>query len=295
MRVRSKFMPCLVAVGIAVAPLPAFAKDYEDFSRDKLSVGLEFTYHNKGLDATTAVSGAARLPSSGTFTGHIDFSVDKVKLTEVLARVNYQVNDHFTPFLLLGSSGLSFDDRHKVEVSSLLSADTVVPYSDALSLGYGFGAEGILMELPAEMKLTYGLRMFTFKSSDAAAVSPEEISSVLAPLNPIENVEYSTDVIFREWDFSFGVSREYQLDDNYFITPQLGYRHSSISMKTTTEVEYSPGMPNYLKGTFDRSLGGSLSSVTLGVTGSYQDYIGVTLQVAVGGETGISLAVNYGF
>jgi opacity protein-like surface antigen len=284
-----------VAVGIALAPLPAVAAEVEAVSLENLSVGLEFNRLNKGLDATTAISGSARLLSPDVFAAQVDNSVDTVKLTEVLARVNYKVNDHFTPYLLLGTSGLSFDDKYKFDIASLLGADTSVPYSDSLAVGYGFGAEGVLMALPAEMTLTYGVRMFTFTSSDGAAVPPEQISSLLVQINPIEKVNFSTDVTFREWDFSVGVQREYEFDGDFTVTPQFGYRHCSISMQTSTDVEYSPGMPSYLKGTFDRSLGGSLSSVTLGVTGRFQEYIGATLQVAVGDETGMTLAVTYEF
>ena len=294
---KNRFLPYLVAVGVALAPLPAFAvaEKQDGFSLENLSIGLEFNYLNKGLDATTAISGTGRLPGVGTFTSEVENSVDRVKLTEVLARVNYQVNDHFTPYLLLGTSGLAFDDRYRLNLDSLRSVDTNVPYSDSFSLGYGIGAEGVLMELPAEMKLTYGVRMFTFKSSDSAAVPPQEISSFLTQINPVEKVDFSTDATYREWDVSFGVSREFELGDGFSVTPQLGYRHSSISLKTSTDVEYSPGVPYYLQGTFDRSLGGSLSSVTLGVTGGYLDYLVATLVLAVGDETGITLAVTYGF
>jgi hypothetical protein len=66
-------------------------------------------------------------------------------------------------------------------------------------------------------------------------------------------------------------------------------------MKAATDIEYSPGMPNYLKGTVDRSFGGSLNSMTLGVSGSYQEFIGAAILLAVGDETGISLAVSYKF
>lgn len=295
MRERSRFLPCLVAVGFALAPAPAFASDFGDYSRDHLSVGLEFNSLKKGLDATAAFSGTAKLPTSAMFAEDVENSVGKVKLTEVLVRVGYRVNDHFTPSLLLGSSGLSFSDRHKLSIPSLLSTDTSVSYADSTSPAYGFGIAGVLMELPAEMKLSYGMRMLTFKSSDGTTVPPEEISNNLGSLNPIEKVNFSTDVTFREWDFTLGVSREYQFDENFTITPQFGYRHSSISMKAATDIEYSPGMPNYLKGTVDRSFGGSLSAVTLGVTGNYQEFISATLQLAVGDETGISLGVTYGF
>lgn len=283
------------AIGFALTPLPALAADFQGFLLENLAVGLEFNSLNKGLDATAAFSVSARMPSSGLFAEEIETSVNKVKLTEVLTRVSYQVNDHFIPSLLLGISGLSFGDRYRFNIPSLLSTDATVSYSDSVSPAYGFGVEGVLMELPAEMKLSYGMRMFTFTSSDNTAVPPDEISNFMAALNPIEEVNFSTDVTFREWDFSFGVSREYQYDNNFAITPHLGYRHSSISMKAATDVEYSPGMPNYLKETVDRSFGGSLSSVTLGVTGSYQEFIDATLQLAVGDETGISLAVTYGF
>lgn len=291
----SKYLSCLVAVGIALAPVSTSAKEFEGFSPENLSVGLELNFLNKGLHATAAFSGSARLPSSGTFAEEVENSVNKVKLTEVLTRVSYQFNDHFTPSFLLGISGLSFGDRYRLNIPSLLSTDTTVSYSDSVSPAYGFGIEGVLMELPAEMKLSYGMRMFTFKSSDNSAVPPDEINNLLASINPVEKVNFSTDVTFREWDFSFGVSREYQFDNNFTVTPQLGYLHSSISMKAATDIEYSPGMPNYLKGTVDRSFGGSLSSVTLGITGSYQEFIGATLQLSVGDETGISLGVTYGF
>jgi len=294
-RERSKYVSCLVAAGIALAPLPTYALEFEGFALENLSVGLEFNSLKKGLDATAAFSGNAKLPTSAAFTEDVENSVGNVKLTEVLTRVSYQFNDHFIPSLLLGVSGLSFGDSYKVNIPTLLSTDTTVSYSDSTSLAYGFGVEGVLMELPAKMKLTYGMRMFTFKSSDSTAVPPEEISNVLAPLNPIEKVNFSTDVNFKEWDFSFGVSREYQLDNNFSVTPQIGYRHSSISMDAATAIEYSPGMPNFLQGTADRSFGGSLNSLTLGVTGSYQEFIGATLLLVVGDETGISLAVTYGF
>lgn len=295
MRELSKYVSCLVAVGIALAPLSTPAKEFEGFSPERLAVGLEFNSLNKGLDATAAFSGSARLPSSGTFAEDVKTSVNKVKLTEVLTRVSYEFNDHFTPSLLLGVSGLSFGDSYRINVPALPSADTTVSYSDSVSPAYGFGIEGVLMELPAEMKLSYGMRMFTFTSSDSTAVPPDEVSNLLAPLNPIEKVNFSTDVTFREWDFSFAVSREFQFENDFAVTPQLGYRHSSISMKAATDVEYSPGVPYFLMGSVDRSFGGSLSSVTLGVSGSYQEFIGAALQLAVGDETGISLAVTYGF
>lgn len=295
MREKSRIVSCLVAVGIALAPLSTSAREFEDFSPEKLSVGLEFNSLNKRLNATAAFSASARLPSSGSYAEDVENSVGKVKLTEVLTRVSYRINDHFTPSLLLGSSGLSFGDRYKINSPYLLSTDTTFSYSDSLSLAYGFGVEGVLMELPAEMKLTYGMRMLTFKSSDNTAVPPDEVSNSLASLNPIEKMSYSTDVTFSEWGFSLGVSRVYQYDNNFTITPQFGYRHASISMKAGTEIEYSPGMPNFLQETVDRSFGGSLSSVTLGVTGRYREYIGATLGLAVGDETGISLAVSYQF
>ena len=295
MRERSKFLPFLVAVGLALTPLPAFSAEFEGFSRENLTVGLEINYLKKGLDATAAFSGSAKLPTSGMFAEDVEDSVGNVKLTQVLTRVSYQINDHFVPSVLLGSSGLSFSDRYRLNLSSLLSTDTSVSYSDSISPAYGFGVEGVLMELPKEMKLNYGMRMLTFKSSDSTAVPPDEISSLLAPLNPIEEVSFSTDVTFREWDFSFGVSREYQYDNNISITPQLGYRHSSISMKAATDITYSPGMPNFLKGSVDRSFGGSLSSVTLGVMGRYQEFIDATILLAVGDEMGITLAVSYKF
>jgi hypothetical protein len=269
--------------------------EFEGFALENLSVGLEFNSLKKGLDATAAFSGSAKLPTSAAFTEDVENSVGNVKLTEVLTRVSYRINDHFRPSLLLGNVGLSFDDRYKVNIPALLSTDTTVSYSDSTSLAYGFGVEGVLMELPAQMKLTYGMRMFTFKSSDSSAVPPEEISNLLAPLNPVEKVNFSTDVNYKEWCFSFGVNREYQIDNNFTVTPQLGYRHSSISMKAATDIEYSPGMPNYLKGTVDRSFGGSLNSMTLGVSGSYQEFIGAAILLAVGDETGISLAVSYKF
>jgi len=196
---------------------------------------------------------------------------------------------------LLGTAGLSFDDSYEFSIDSLLSADLDVSYSDSLSVGFGFGAEGVLMELPAEMKLGYGVRMFTFSSSDESAVPPEEVSSQLAQLNPVEPMNFSTGATYTEWDFSIGVSREYRIDFDYTVTPQIGLRHSSISLKLDTEVAYSPGMPNYLEGTFDRSLGGSATSVTLGVTGSYQEFVDATLLVALGDEMGLTLAVTYGF
>jgi len=295
MRERSKYLSCLVAAGIALSPLPASAEEFGGFALENLSVGLEYNALNKALDATNANSGSAKLPSSAPYAEDFENSVDKVKLTEVLTRVSYRFNDQFTPSLLLGSSGLSFGDSYKINIPALLSTDTSVPYSDSASLAYGFGVEGVLMELPAEVKLTYGMRMFTFKSSDDTAVPPEEISNLLAPLNPTEKVNFSTAVTFREWDFSFGVSREYQIDNNFSITPELGYRHSSITMKAATDITYSPGMPNYLSGAVDRSFGGSLNSMTLGVTGSYQESVGATILLAVGDETGISLAVSYGF
>lgn len=280
---------------MVLAPLPAFADEFEGFSLANLSVGLEINSLKKGLDATAAFSGTAKLPTSDLFAEDVKNSIGKVKLTEVLVRVDYEVNDHFTPSLLLGSSGLSFSDNYNLNIPSLLSTNTRVSYGDSVSPVYGFGIEGILMELPKEMKLTYGMRMITFKSSDSTSVPPEEISNLLSPLNPAEQVNFSTDVTYREWDFSFGVSREYQFGDDFSYTPQLGYRHSSISMKTVTDVEYSPGMPNFLQGTAGRSYGGSLSAVTLGVTGSYQGFIDVALQLAVGDETGICLAVTYEF
>ena len=295
MRERSKYLSCLVAAGIALAPLPTSAEEFKGFALENLSVGLEFNYLSKGLDATAAFSGNATLPTSGAFAADVENSVGTVKLTEVLTRVSYRFNDHFIPSLILGLSGLSFDDRYKVNIPALLSTDTAVSYSDSSSLSYGFGLEGVLMELPAEMKLTYGMRMFTFKSSDSTAVPPDEISGSLASLNPNEKVNFSTDVAFSEWDFSFGVSREYQFDNNFSITPQLGYRHASISMKAATDIAYSPGMPNYLNATADRSFGGGLNSLTLGVTGNYQNFIGATLLLAVGDESGISLAVSYTF
>lgn len=295
MRESNKFLSCLVAAGIALAPLPAVARSGESFSRENFSVGLELNVLDKGLGGTTAMSGTARVPFFDTFTAQADNTVENVKLTEVLARVNYQFNGHFTPYLLLGVSGLSFDDGYKLNVGSLLSIDTTVPYSDSLALGYGFGAEGVLLELPARMKLTYGMRMFTFSSSDSEAVPPEQISSVLARLNPIEKASFTTDVTFREWDFSLGVSREYDLDGDFSVIPALGYRHCSVTMDAATEVEYSPGMPYYMKGTVERSLGASLSSATLAVTGRYKKLVGATIMVALGDETGFSLAVNYGF
>ena len=295
MRKRSKCVSCLVAAGIALAPLPTYAAEFEGFALENLSIGLEFNSLKKGLDATAAFSGNAKLPTSAAFTEDVENSVGKVTLTEVLTRVSYRFNDHFIPSLLLGVSGLSFGDSYKVNIPALLSTDTTVSYSDSTSLAYGFGVEGVLMELPAEMKLTYGVRMFAFKSSDGTAVPPEEISNSLASPNPDDKVNFSTDVNYREWDFSFGVNREYQLDNNFTITPQLGYRHASISMKAATDIEYSPGLPNYLNGTADRSYGGVLNSLTIGVTGSYQEFIGATILLAVGDETGISLAVSYTF
>lgn len=295
MRMGRKYLSCLVAASIALAPLPASAEDFEGFAFEDLTVGLEFNYLNKGLDATAAFSVSAQLPSSGATAQDVENSVGSVKLTEVLTRVSYRFNDHFIPSLLLGVSGLSFDDHYKVNIPALLSADTTVSYSDSTSLAYGFGVEGVLMELPAEMKLTYGVRMFAFTSSDSTAVPPEEISSLLASPNPDDKVNFSTDVNYREWDFSFGVSREFQLDNNFSITPQLGYLHSSISMKAATDIEYAPGLPNYLNGTADRSYGGGLNSLTLGFTGSYQEFIGATILLVLGDETGISLAVSYTF
>ena len=292
---KSKYVSCLVAAGIALAPLPASAEEFAGFAFENLSVGLEFNYLNKGLDATAAFSVSAQLPSSGATVQDVENSVGDVKLTEVLTRVSYRFNDHFIPSLLLGVCGLSFDDKYKVSIPALLSADTTVSYSDSTSLAYGFGVEGVLMELPAEMKLTYGVRTFAFTSSDSTAVPPEEISSLLASPNPDDKVNFSTDVNYREWDFSFGVSREFQLDNNFSITPQLGYLHSSISMKAATDIEYTPGTPNYLNGTADRSYGAGLNSLTLGCAGSYQEFIGATILLVLGDETGISLAVSYTF
>ena len=48
-------------------------------------------------------------------------------------------------------------------------------------------------------------------------------------------------------------------------------------------------------GTADRSYGGGLNSLTLGFTGSYQEFIGATILLVLGDETGISLAVSYTF
>ena len=75
MRKRSKFLPCLVAVGIALAPLPAVAEEFAGFAFENLSVGLEFNYLKKGLDATAAFSGNAKLPASAAFTGAVENSV----------------------------------------------------------------------------------------------------------------------------------------------------------------------------------------------------------------------------
>lgn len=295
MRERSRLFACLVAVGIVWASTPTFAWEFQDYSRRDLSVGLEVNLINKGLDATSGVSGTTRLPLSGAFAADVENSIGKTKLTEVLVRVNYEFNENFIPYLLLGSSGLSFDDRYKINVQDLPSAEVAVHYSDAASIGYGLGAEGVLMELPAKMKLGYGVRFFTFKSSDDVAVAPEEINSLLAQLNPVEDVMFATGVSFTKWDISLGVSREYELEGSFSVTPRLGYRHSSVTVHAVTDVEFSPGMPNYVEAKFDRSLGGSLSSVTLGVTGTYAAFIGASLELAVGDETGISLAVTYGF
>jgi len=48
-------------------------------------------------------------------------------------------------------------------------------------------------------------------------------------------------------------------------------------------------------GTVDRSCGGSLNNATHGVTGSYHEFIGATILLAVGDETGISLVASYTF
>jgi len=133
MRVTINWITGLVAVGIALAPLPTAARGFEDISSEKLSVGLEFSSLKKGLDATAAFAGNARLPSTGLYAEDIKNSVGNVKLTEVLTRVSYQVNEHFTPALLLGISGLSFGDLYQINIPALLSTDTTVSYSDSVS------------------------------------------------------------------------------------------------------------------------------------------------------------------
>jgi hypothetical protein len=295
MRERIKILPCLVAVGLTLAPLLARAEDGEGFTTDNIAVGLEFNTASKGLHGSTVYSGTATMPISGGSLLDIDNTVKKVKLTQVLARASYQVNDQFRPYVLLGSNALSFDDRYNVTLGGVLATDTSVGYSDSFSLGYGLGFEGVLMKLPEEMKLTYGVRMVTFSSSAATAVPPEDISNALESLNPAAKVQFSTDATYREWDVALAVSRDYEIDSDLTLTPQIGYRHASISMKTSTDIEFSPGMPNYLLGKSERSLGGSLSSVTLGAALSYQSFIAASLQLAVGDETSLNLAVTYGF
>ena len=56
-------------------------------------------------------------------------------------------------------------------------------------------------------------------------------------------------------------------------------------MKAATNIEYSPGMPNFLIRTVDRSFGGGVNSATLGAT----------ILLAVGDEMGIPLAMSYTF
>jgi hypothetical protein len=291
---RSNILSCLIAFGLTLAPFTAQAVEEEGFTTENIAVGLEFNTASKGLHGTTVFSGTATMPLSGSSLLGIENTVKKVKLTQVLARASYQVNDAFAPYLLLGSNALSFDDRYNVTLGSVLATDASVGYSDS-SFGYGLGFEGVLMTLPEEMKLTYGVRMVTFSSSASAAVPPEEISSTLENLNPVAKMRFSTDVTYREWDVSLGMSRDFAIDSDFTLTPQVGYRHASISMKTSTDVEYSPGMPNYILGETERSLGGSLSSVTLGAALSYQDFLSASLQLAVGDETSLNLAVTYGF
>jgi hypothetical protein len=283
-----------VVAGAALAPLPALAEEFEGFSLENLSIGLEFSYLSKGLGAKTAISGTAQMPNSGAFAADVESTIDKVNLTEVLTKVAYQINGHFVPYLLVGVSGVSFDDDTKVDVASLLSTHTTVGYS-ALGFAYGFGTEGVLMELPAEMQLSYGVRMFAVKSSDDTSIPPEDVSSQLSALDPLEKVNVSTGASYSEWDFSLGLSRDYQLDESFVVTPQIGFRHSSITMKVNKDIEYSPGMPNYIEGQFDQSLGGTTNSVTLGVAGSFQEFLSGSLEVALGDELGITLAVGYGF
>ena len=171
---------------VTLAPLTAHAVEEEGFTTDNIAVGLEF---NTGEQRAARHHRLQRHRDHAAFPEasllDIENTVKKVKLTQVLARASYQVNDNFTPYLLLGSNALSFDDRYNVTLGSVLATDTSVGYSDSRALGDGLGIRGRPDETArGEMKLTYGVRMVTFSSSAATEVPPEDISSALEILNP---------------------------------------------------------------------------------------------------------------
>jgi hypothetical protein len=290
-----QWVSSVVLAGSFLGLLLSSAAAADRLTIDKLSIGIEFNSLNNSVEDTTTISGSARVPFLGTLSAEVTNSIDKIKLTQLLTRIEYQFNDHFTPYVLLGLNGLSFDDKYNAELDTLLGIDTKVPFSGGMSLGYGLGISGLLMELPQKARLTYGVRTFSFSSSDDTSVAPEDISRLLYELNPVEDVNFSTDVSYREWDFDLAVSREFKLDSDYSVTPQLGYHHASVSMDTSTSVEYSPGAPYFVKGSFDRSVDGSLSSITLGVSATYRRAVSASIQLVVGEVSGLTLGGKFSF
>lgn len=282
----------LLAAGLAVSPVTAVAaNDNLALSLDNLSLALELGGTAKTVDSTTSVSAFARqFPFVGTETLRIDSSVDDLELSEVLVRVSYRFNDQFTPYLLFGGASLSFDDEYTVAAADL-NADLTVPYEDAGAPVFGFGAEGTLLTLPAEVRLGYGMRMITFSSDDSASVTVPAVAARFPFVDP----EFSTDVDYTEWDFSLGVSRAFALSGDFSITPQLGYRHASITVDATTDVEYVLSGDEGLEATFERSIGGSLGSLTLGVAADYRRALGAAIEVVLGEESGGRLLLSFSF
>lgn len=282
----------LLAAGIALAPLAATAaEDNLALSLGNLSVTLELGSTTKTVDSTTSVSALARrFPFVGTESLQVDSAVEDLEVSELLVRLGYQFNDRFAPYLLLGGASLGFDDEYTVKAADLDVAVTV-PFEDSGAPAFGFGAEGTLLELPAAIRLGYGMRMITFSASDSASVKIPAI----AERYPFVDPEFSTDIEYTEWDFCLGVSREFALTSDFSITPRAGYRHASITVDASTDVAYVLSGSEGLEATVERSIGGSLSSLTLGVSADYRRALSAALLLVLGEETGGRLLFSYTF
>lgn len=274
----------LLVLVMAIMLLPAglFA-EVTKFSIDNIETGVEYNWNEFDLTDIKLLQ-----VSGGSIDGKIDIYGNNFDTKQQLLTLGYQLNESLTPYLILGQTTIKANVRvigTFVIGGYVTSGDLLeIDYNGSPELTWGGGIKGNLIELPAEIKLGYDIRL---TSNDG--VEDTETPTILSLASKARSeIEYS------QWDASLIAKKEIKLAEDRkiikAITPSIGFKFTD----TTTSTKLYTSLYG-LDVSMEQNYKSALYSAIAGVNVKITDKIDLNVVGSYGGVKGVNAGVTVKF
>lgn len=257
------------------------------FDKSKVKVGAEYGLLEQELDSVTE----SVVISNGvdSITGALEIGIDEVELQQGLVTIGYTISDYLMPYVILGTTNLSFDKTINGSISILGSTSLISYEYEAIGFTYGVGATGLISALPFETSLTYDLRYLMASSDD------DVIGNVLPAFT---SLQYGTtaEVDYSQLSLLLALSRTFEIDKVVnSITPMIGYKISRVDMNIKDTLNVDTFSPINVALNTETNLENIMQSAVVGVSVKVNDRLSAGVNGMFGDESGVIAGVSYKF